>query len=98
MEQSCQCGAWQCDDCRPETSPFGDPLCGVCRQAWTAPGTEGQVCFVQRLVAAQKPPLGPPLVERELRCCTCRRLYCRVLAAADVTIVTLCEGCQREGR
>jgi hypothetical protein len=74
----------------------GFPLCPRCKQCGISEGMDCPVCLARTLNA--KPPLGAPLVERELRCCTCQRLYARVLARANATIVTLCEGCEREGR
>jgi hypothetical protein len=44
--------------------------------------------------------LGPrrELVERELSCLGCRRVFCRVMALPDAVIVPVCEGCRAEGR
>lgn len=46
----------------------------------------------------RRPPLGPPMVWRDVTCPSCRRVFCKVLAVADVRIIPHCEGCEREGR
>lgn len=81
----------------PLLSPLGDPLCPDCKLVFVAPGTECQQCLTRRINAA-RPPLGPPMVWRDVTCPSCRRFFCKVLAVADVRIIPHCEGCEREGR
>lgn len=38
------------------------------------------------------------LVERELSCATCRRVFCRVRAPESARIEPVCPGCVTEGR
>ncbi len=71
-------------------------ICETCRAVRVRGG--GHPSGLPADMVLQRPPLGPPLRHRDLRCCTCRRFFCTVLAPAEATIVVCCPGCEAEGR